>query len=90
MDSDCFHFREGANRDHGYNETFAQLGGIAEINNNLIFVASSERELSAIPKETGYLGHDVARDLFMQVFIKEGGTYSLKPGESRNRTPSKW
>jgi len=83
MDSDCFHFREGANRDHGYNETFAQLGGIAEINNNLIFVASSERELSAIPKETGYLGHDVARDLFMQVFIKEGGTYSLKPGESR-------
>ncbi len=84
MDYDNFHFREGSNRGYGYNETFAQLGGMAIMNNGMIFLGSSERLLSAVPKETGYMGYDCARDLFLQVFSLNAGGYTLKKdGESR-------
>ena len=64
-----FNFREGAARSYGYNETFAQLGGWAELENGYVFAGSSERKLSlAEAPSSGYLGHNAARDLFIQIF----------------------
>lgn len=64
-----FHFREGANRDHGYNETYAQLGGIVENTNGYILCGSSEKTLSYdnAPTNKEYCGHSEARNLFVQV-----------------------
>lgn len=66
-----FHFREGSNRSHGYNETYAQLGGIAETDNAYVFCGSSERTLSlALAPTQYYCGHNEARDLFVQILKK--------------------
>lgn len=63
-----FHFREGASRSYGYNETFAQLGGLAELENAYVFAGASERTLSLEEApSSGYLGHNEARDLFVQI-----------------------
>ncbi|MCR5590437.1 MAG: hypothetical protein K6F73_02790, partial [Lachnospiraceae bacterium] len=71
-----FHFREGANRDFGYNETFAQLGGLAAIDNSYVFAGSSERTLSLSPGPTsGYCGHNEPRDLFIQLIKKNSESY---------------
>ena len=73
-----FHFREGYNRSYGYNETYAQMGGIAETENGFAFCASSERTLSlnTAPANTSYAGHSEARDLFLQVLKKDFYAYS--------------
>lgn len=61
-----FHFREGSNRDHGYNETFAQLGGMTELDDTYVFAAASERKLSLAPSSS-----PDARDLFIQIIKKD-------------------
>lgn len=73
-----FHFREGANRDHGYNETYAQLGGLAETDNAYVLCASSERALSVdtAPTNTNYCGHSEARDLLLQILKKDFTQYT--------------
>lgn len=66
-----FHFREGTDRDYGYNETFAQLGGIAETDKSYVICGSSERTLSSDDApSSSYMYHNEARDLFVQ-FIKK-------------------
>jgi len=69
----AFHFREGADRVNGYNETYAQLGGIAELPNAYILVGASERTLSLETSETGgrYCGYSEPRDLFIQYLKKD-------------------
>lgn len=68
-----FHFREGANRSFGYNETYAQLGGIEEISNAYVLVASSEKTLSrdVAPTNREYTGSSKARNLFVQFLKKD-------------------
>lgn len=85
-----FHFREGANRDHGYNETYAQLGGIVENTNGYILCGSSEKTLSYdnAPTNKEYCGHSEARNLFVQVLKKdfyyyEGADQYVLDGELR-------
>ena len=90
-----FHFREGPNRAYGYNETFAQIGGMAEVTNGYMFAASSDRLLSVEPAPgTGYYGHYGARDLFLQILKKDFGKYSgaaqyAVAGETRKTTGTK-
>ena len=76
-DIDNFHFREGADRSYGYNETYAQLGGIGETRNAYVFCGSSERTLSLATAPTGgaYCGHSEARDLFVQFLKKDFYNY---------------
>ena len=66
-----FHFREGMDQEDGYNYTFAQLGGLAEIDSSYVFAASSERALSLAPKAAN--AANSARDVFVQ-FIKKDFT----------------
>lgn len=72
-----FHFREGANRDHGYNETYAQLGGIAECSTGYVLAGSSEKTLSfdTAPTNRGYCGHSESRNLFIQILKKDFSNY---------------
>lgn len=91
-----FHFREGSNRDYGYNETYAQLGGIAETTNGYVLCGSSERTLSLAnaPTNQYYCGHSEARDLFVQILKKDFYNYSgadryLVSGETRVATGTK-
>ena len=74
-----FHFREGANRDHGYNETYAQLGDIAETSVGYVLAASSEETLSrdVAPTNTSYAGYSEARNLFIQILKKD---FDLRSG----------
>lgn len=88
-----FHFREGADRDHGYNETYAQLGGLAATSNAYVLCGSSERTLSRACAPTGgkYLGHSEARDLFVQILKKDYEKFSgagmyYAPGVTRKVT----
>ncbi len=73
-----FHFREGADRSYGYNETYAQLGNIVETDKAYVFCASSERTLSldVAPTGGGYSGHSEARDLFVQFLKKDFSEHS--------------
>lgn len=72
-----FHFREGATRSYGYNETFAQMGGLAELDSAFVFAASSERMLSlAEAPSAEYMGYNGARDLFVQILKKNFTDYS--------------
>ncbi len=73
-----FHFREGSNRDYGYNETYAQLGGLAETANAYILCASSEKTLSLSPAPTNsyFCGHSESRNLFIQIMKKSAGAAS--------------
>ncbi len=67
-----FHFREGANRENGGNETYAQLGGIIETDGAYVLCGASERTLSRADSPAGgYCGHNEKRDLFIQV-MKHG------------------
>jgi len=68
-----FHFREGSDRSHGYNETYAQLGGIAELSNSYVLVGASERTLSldVAPTDRDYCGMSEPRDLFIQYIEKD-------------------
>lgn len=91
-----FHFREGANRSYGYNETFAQLGGFAEMKEGCVFAGSSERTLSIAPApSSGYLGHNEARDLFVQILRPDFPAHNaiedkyLVPGQIRGVTGSR-
>ena len=72
-----FHFREGSNRDYGYNETYAQLGGIGEVSTGYVLVGASEKTLSydVAPTNIDYLGHSEARNLFIQIFDKNVSNY---------------
>ena len=75
---ETFHFREGSNsRSHGYNETYAQLGDLAELSNSYVLVGASERTLSLEPAPTNrdYCGHSEARDLFIQFIKKDFDSY---------------
>lgn len=67
-----FHFREGSNRDYGYNETYAQMGGIAEIDTGYVLAAASEKTLSldTAPTNRDYCGDSEARNLFIQIVNK--------------------
>ena len=67
-----FHFREGANRDYGYNETYAQLAGISEISTGYVLAGASEKTLSVEPAPTShyYCGDSEARNLFIQILNK--------------------
>ena len=75
---DSFHFREGANRDFGYNETYSQLGGIAEVSTGYVLAGSSEKTLSynVAPTNQYYCGHSEARNLFVQIVKKDFEKYS--------------
>jgi len=75
---DSFHFREGANRDFGYNETYSQLGGIAEASTGYVLAGSSEKTLSynTAPTNQCFCGHSEARNLFIQIIKKDFGKYS--------------
>lgn len=67
-----FYFREGASRSYGYNETFAQLGGITETSKSYVFCGSSEKTLSFDKApSTSYMGHNEARNLFVQFINKD-------------------
>lgn len=100
----AFHFREGSNRDgltdlgqrqHGYNETYAQLGSLVETGNAYAYVASSERTLSLdVSPAKGYCGYAEARDLFVQILKKDFYNYSgaacyYADGEIRRPTGTK-
>lgn len=96
LSSESFHFREGPNRDHGYNETFAQLGGLAETGTGYILCGSSEKTLSLDNAPTGgtHYGHGEARNLFVQVLKKDfynsvGETQYAITGEVREATGTK-
>ena len=75
---ESFHFREGTY--FGYNETFAQLGGLAELPNSYVLVAASERTLSydLVPVDSEYCGYSEPRDLFIQYIKKDFTEYSGK------------
>lgn len=76
-DDITFHFREGAERSSGYNETFAQLGGIVETSSSYVLCGASEKTLSLKPGPTKtYCGHNESRDLFVQVLKKDFYSYS--------------
>lgn len=88
-----FHFREGSNREFGYNETYAQLGGIAEATNGYVIAGTSENTLSysLAPTTANYCGHNEARNLFIQVFKKDFENYSnsskiISSAAARNAT----
>ena len=66
-----FNFREGTNRPYGYNETFAQLGGVAETENGYVLCAASERTLSLSVKKN----NNESRDLFVQILKKDFYNY---------------
>lgn len=91
---ESFHFREGTNRSYGYNETYAQLGGIAETDNGYVLCGSSEKTLSYdnAPTSGSYCGHSEARNLFVQVLKKDFYNYAnaqdcyAVPGEVREAT----
>ncbi len=92
-DIDTFHFREGTNRDHGYNETYTQLGGLAETENAYILCAASERTLSldTAPTKEMYCSYSEARDLFVQILKKDYYGYDANEayyvaGETRTAT----
>ena len=59
-----YHFREGVSGSTGYFETFAQIGGLAELPDAYVFAASSERDLSLAQAPASSNG---ARDLFIQI-----------------------
>lgn len=91
-----FHFREGSNRDYGYNETYAQLGGIAECSTGYVLVGSSEKTLSleVAPTNKEYCGHSEARNLFLQILKKDFNLYEdsdcyAVSGTTRKATGSK-
>lgn len=88
-----FHFREGSNREFGYNETYAQLGGIAETTTGYVLAGASENTLSysIAPTTANYCGHNESRNLFVQVFKKNFESYSnsdkfVSAGGVRNAT----
>ncbi len=67
-----FHFREGANRAYGYNETYARLGSVTEVSAGFVLAATSERKLSLATAPANHDGgHFDPRDLFLQVFDKD-------------------
>lgn len=72
-EAEVFHFREGSDRETGFNETYAQLGGIAELPNSYILVGASERTLSleTAPTNRNYCGYSEPRDLFIQYLKKD-------------------
>ncbi len=95
-DKYTFHFREGTNRDFGYNETYAQLGGLTETENTYVLCASSERTLSldVAPTKDYYCSYSEARDLFVQILKKDFYDYAgaesyYVTGEERELTGSK-
>lgn len=73
-----FHFREGSDRGSGYNETYAQLGGLAETSIGYVLCGSSEKTLSydVAPTNGSYCGHGESRNLFVQVLKKDFYNYS--------------
>lgn len=73
-----FHFREGSNRDYGYNETYAQLAGIGELSTGYVLAGTSEQTLSldVAPTNREYCGSSEARDLFIQIFKKSFWNYN--------------
>ena len=87
-----FHFREGTVR---YQEVFAQMGGIAEVNGGYVFLGASERALDHVDNSSaGKSGKAIdARDLFLQVLKKDFKNYSgankfALAGETRAAKPS--
>ncbi len=87
-----FHFREGTVR---YQEVFAQMGGVAEVNAGYVFLGSSERALDHVDNSSAGNGGKAidARDLFLQVLKKDFKNYSgankfALAGETRAAKPS--
>ncbi len=72
-----FHFREGGNRAYGYNETYAQAGGLAELAGSYVILGGSERTLSrdVSTMDNTYLAHAETRDLFVQFINKDYDPY---------------
>ncbi len=64
-----FHFRESANEPYGYNDTFANLGNIIEVDDGYILVASSEKTLSI--NYANSRGANESRNLFIQKYKKD-------------------
>lgn len=69
-----FQFREGEDWSHGYNKTFAQLGGIAEGKVGYSLLGSSEKTLSAAPAKTA---RNESRNLFLQFFRTDTSRYEM-------------
>lgn len=74
-----FHFREGQNREKGYNVTYAQMGGLTEVSSGIIFCGSSERTMSLA--DGAYVSFNESRDVFIKRVADFGGDFV--PGESR-------
>ncbi len=70
-----FHFREGGNWAYGYNATYAQTGGIAELSDSYVMLGSSERTLSRDVKATAF---QETRDMFVQFIRKDFDEYDLQ------------
>ena len=62
-----FHFREGKDEDFGYNHTFANYGGIEELDTGIALIAGSEKTLSLDPAPSY---DNESRNVFVQI-IKE-------------------
>lgn len=80
-----FHFREGYNIPYGYNNTFAFLGGIAEVSTGYVLAGSSEKTLSLAPKSN----KDEAENVFVQIFKKDFDKYSDKQKQIINASVRK-
>lgn len=74
---DIFHFREAADKEYAYNNTFANLGNIIELDDGYLFVAASEKTLSINYAKGDYLNEP--RNIFIQKLDKN---FSSKTAET--------
>ena len=60
-----FHFREGSDASHGYNNIYATMGNIIEVSDGYIYVGASEKTLSL---EYGDANYNEPWNLFVQKY----------------------
>ena len=65
-----FQFREGADEGYGYNYTFANYGGMEELDTGVALIAGSEETLSLDPAEKR--NNNESRNVFVQIIKKSG------------------
>ena len=64
-----FNFREGANQQFGYNNTFATYGSLIELDTGVALIAASEKTLSMDPAKTKM--DNEPNNLFIQIIKKD-------------------
>ena len=65
-----FQFREGSDLGYGYNYTFANYGGMEELDTGVALIAGSEKTLSLDP--AGRSNDNESRNVFVQIIKKSG------------------